>query len=164
MQISLLRREKLAKQCACPILSLKLMSEAVISSKNPTINAVKYLGVWLTANLDWTKAIESAYRSFKSKLTRIQNKKVPLDIKVQVMNIIINKSLEYTLGFTAISDNKLRDLSEAVAKCFKVAMKMNGSVSSTQLYATEGKEGLEINHVNLIHDTALIANAMRAYF
>jgi hypothetical protein len=164
LKIPLVKRIELAKNISCPILAQSKALEAYIISLTPNTSAIKYLGVWLTAKLDWTKAIEIACRSFKSKLTRIQNKKVPIKIKVQVMNIIINKSLEYTLGFTAISDNKLKGLSEAVAKCFKVAMKMNSTVSSAQLYASESREGLEINHVSLVQDTAIIANAMRAYF
>jgi len=164
LSIPLLRRELLAKKCPCPKASQTLLSEAVINNPNPTTSAVKYLGVWMTAKLDWTKAIECACRSFKSKITRIQNKKVPVSIKVEVMNTIINKSLEYTLGFTAISDNKLKTLSDHVAKYFKTIMKMNGTVPSSQLYASISKEGLGINHVSLVHDTAIIANAMRAYF
>jgi hypothetical protein len=152
LEITLTNREILAKQ------------EAIIKSPNPLTHAVKYLGIWLTAKLDWTKAIECACRSFKSKLTRIQNKRVPIEVKVEVMNLIINKSLEYTLGFTVLSEKKLKDLSDSVGKCFKYAMKINSSVTNAQLYASESKEGLSINHVNLVQDTAIITNAMRTYF
>jgi len=103
-------------------------------------------------------------RSYKGKLTKIQNKKVPIDIKAEVINIIINKSLEYTLGFTALEDRNLKALANKVANSMKVAMKVNSTVPSEQVFASISHEGLNVNHVSLVHDTAIIATALRTYF
>jgi hypothetical protein len=58
----------------------------------------------------------------------------------------------------------LRLLEEAVNKAMKIAMKMNSTVQSEQIYASEEVEGLGVNHVKLVRDAGVISTAIRTYF
>jgi ribonuclease HI len=140
------------------------LKNACITSTNPRTRAVKYLGIWLTGDLNWEKALKVAAISFKSKLTKIQNKKLPIGVKTKIINIIINKGLEYTLSVTALEGKPLRELEEAVNKAMKVAMKMNSTVQSEQMYADTDIDGLGVTHVKLVRDAGVIATAIRTYF
>ena len=128
----------------------KILDNAVISSVDPSTRAVKYLGIWLTGNLNWEKALKVAATSFQGKLTRIQNKKFPIEVKSKIINIIINKGLEYTLSVTAMEGKALRKLEEVVNKAMKVAMRVNSTVQSEQIYASEDDEGLGVDNVKLV--------------
>ena len=98
--IQLDRIVQIAETIDDPAEKAAVLRNASIISDSPSTRAVKYLGIWLTAELNWEKALKVAAASFKAKLTKIQSKRFPIEIKAKIVNIIINKGLEYTLNFT----------------------------------------------------------------
>ena len=116
----------------------------------------KYLGVWFSLNLNWDKSANIAVNSALCKLSMLEKKKIPVEAKVMVINMVILKAVEYTLNFIALSTKQASTLAKAIGKCIKHSIPMNNMTCSHFLWCSEEDGGLNITHPDTLGDTAII--------
>jgi hypothetical protein len=124
--------------------------------------AFKYLGIWFTANLDWTKSVQCSLQSAIRKLSILKTKKwIPLDTKIFIINNIILKAFEYTANFVPFDDYSSKILSQEIATCIKHSIPMNKLTPSDQIWASEEAGGLALTHTLTLINVAILRTAYR---
>ncbi len=107
-------------------------------------DSFKYLGIWISPTLDWTDAIEAATRAYTNKINKVKYRKVPLEVKSMVINIMCNKALEYTTCFTGIPKYLVKKVSNEAALFIKHAVPVRSTVSTKWVYTDKKWEALEL--------------------
>ena len=59
-------------------------------------NHFKYLGIWFSLDLNWEKSTKICVTSALRKLTMLERRRIPIEAKVMVINMVILKAVEYT--------------------------------------------------------------------
>jgi len=124
--------------------------------------AFKYLGIWFTANFDWTKSVQCSLQSAIRKLSILKTKKwIPLDTKIFIINNIILKAFEYTANFVPFDDYSSKILFQEIATCIKHSIPMNKLTPSDQIWASEEAGGLALTHTLTLINVAILRTAYR---
>jgi hypothetical protein len=126
-----------------------------------TSNSFKYLGIWVSPVLDWTDAIGAATRAYTGKINKVKYRKVPLEVKSMVVNIMCNKALEYVTSFTGIPKYLAKKISNEAALFVKHAVPVRSTVSTKWVYTEKKKGGLGITHPETATKTALVCTYLR---
>ena len=118
-------------------ITLRLQGEDMTEEKSP----FKYLGIWITPDLDWDKSTRCAVNSYKSKVGRIKNKKFPLDIKITILNTICNKALEYHTSFMVLTAAQSKQLSQAVTTLIQHNIGLRKGTAQDQIWIDDRTAG-----------------------
>jgi hypothetical protein len=112
-----------------------------------------YLGVWITADLDWGKSTQCAVNSFKSKVGKVKNRKFPLDIKIIILNTICNKALECHTSFMPLTNSQIKQLEQAVVTLIQHSIGLRKGSAQDQIWIDRTWRNRSKSHRQIIQDS-----------
>jgi ribonuclease HI len=139
------------------IFSLLVNSGEIHSADVP----FKFLGIWIDPQLDWSKAIKAATNSFINKLNKVKYKRLSLEVKSMVVNIMCNKALEYTTAFTGLPEKLGKKIAEEAANVIKRSIPARSTTSTKWVYASKKVGGVGIDHPSTSSKVALVSTFLR---
>lgn len=116
----------------------------------------KYLGIWFSVDLNWSKSLNIALNTAKSRLAILTSKKISIETKAMVINTVILKAVEYTLNFAHFSPTQIKELNTAIIKCIKYSIPMNSRTPSDFVWRAKEEGGFEITETSSLMNTATL--------
>ncbi len=81
-------------------------------------------------NGDTTENDKNLLKNAKSKLAKLTNKQLPLEIKKDIINNIIMKSPEYSWNFYSPQLDIVKGFEKSITKCVKHSIPMNSRTAN----------------------------------
>ena len=119
----------------------------------------KYLGVWFSATLDWSKSLSIIVNVAKARLAILTPKRIPVEAKAMVINTVILKAVEYTLNFAHLTNSQIKDLNKAISNCIKHSVPMNANTASDFVWRPTEEGGCGITEISTLMNTATLRTA-----
>ncbi len=138
----------------------KTMQDEKTTIQENTKN-VRYLGVVLNLNLDWEPAAEEMKKNVLKKLAILDGKRYPTEIKTKIINIIINKIIEYQANFIHISEEIKKEITQKIVAVAKHSVPMRSNLNPSEIWVNKEHGGEGIAHIDRVCDQGLVGTICR---
>jgi len=124
----------------------------------------KYLGYWININLDWTLHIQNACRKYRRSVGRIISLPVPLDQRIQCINLVAIAGLKYYMSLVHFEDTVINELDVFTRKQVRRNLGDLTEVSNDMIYMARDDGGRELWCIKDEQHTTLLNTLLNYVF
>jgi hypothetical protein len=123
--------------------------------KQNSAESYRYLGILINLKLDWKADVTQIIKNFQKYINMIKTRAITPNMKVEIINRVLNPALEYHLGFYELHKENVNLLNDLATNVIKHNIPAPSTIANDQFWADRPSGGFDMDPATLVNDYSL---------
>ena len=123
--------------------------------KQNSAESYRYLGVLINLKLEWKNDEKQVIKNFQKYVNMIKSRAITPDMKVQIINRVLNPALEYHLSFYELDKANVKKLNDLATNVIKHNIPAPSTIANDQFWADKPSGGFDLDPAILVNDYSI---------